>query len=143
GRDSWVGALQNGLTDEQLEAAFIGSAEYIQNHGGAGAGWIRGMYIDLLGRTPVQSEVDFWVAALQAGQREVAIAYGFAACDEREGIRVRADYGRYLGRQAIQPEVDFWVRVFHAGVKTNEGLVAEFVGSVEYFQGHFNNIADW
>src|SRR5207248_1375539 len=43
----WVTGMQHGLSDEQLEAGFIGSAEYIANHGGQGAGWVTGMYHDL------------------------------------------------------------------------------------------------
>src|SRR5689334_11971551 len=34
----WLAGMQNGLSDEQLEAGFIGSPEYIANHGGQGAG---------------------------------------------------------------------------------------------------------
>src|SRR5262249_4062405 len=98
GLGSWVGALQNGLTDERLEASFIGSPEYIANHGGPGAGWVKGMYQDILGRTPSQSEVDGWVQALNSGVSPQQVAYGFAASAEREGNRVRGDYQTFLGR---------------------------------------------
>jgi hypothetical protein len=48
GLSAWVGKMQAGLTDEQLEAAFIGAPEYIAAHGGAGAGWVQGLYHDIL-----------------------------------------------------------------------------------------------
>jgi hypothetical protein len=135
GLNGWVAALQNALTDEQLEAGFIGSPEYIQAHGGSGPAWIQGMYQDLLGRTPSQSEVDGWVSALRTSLTPTQVAYGFAASAEREGQRVAADYANYLHRTPAQAEVDGWVRTFLAG-STNENVVAGFVGSPEYYKMH-------
>jgi hypothetical protein len=132
GLQAWITAMQAGLTDEQLEAKFIGSGEYIANHCGAGAGWIRGMYHDLLGRSPSDAEVDGWLQALQSGASPEAVAYGFAASGEREAIRVRQDYQTYLGRTPAQSEVDGWVSAFTAGL-TNESLIAGFLGSGEYY----------
>jgi hypothetical protein len=133
GLSAWVAGVQNGLTDEQLEAKFISSPEYIANHGGPGAGWVKGMYVDLLQRTPSDGEVQGWVNALNRGVTPEAVAYGFAASAEREGIRVRNDYFAYLGRTAGQAEVDSWVNAFTHGL-TNEDLVAGFIASDEYFQ---------
>src|SRR5262249_38895323 len=100
GLTNWIGAMQQGLTDETLEAGFIGSPEYIANHGGQGAGWVRGMYKDLLGRDPLQSEVDAWVRALNMGVSTTEVAHGFAASLERESQHVQGNYQRYLGRPA-------------------------------------------
>ena len=128
GLNFWTDQMLNhGLTDEQFEAHFIGSPEYIANHGGQG-GWVNGMYRDLLGRTPTQSEVDGWVAALNNGVTPAQVAYGFSAGAEREGIRVRGDYSIYLGREATQPEVDGWVYAFQHGT-SNEDVIAGFVGA--------------
>jgi V8-like Glu-specific endopeptidase len=145
GLAGWVQAMQNGLTDEQLEAGFIGSTEYINNHGGPGAGWVRGMYQDLLGRTPAQSEVDGWVNALNHGVSPQQVAYGFAASTERETIRVKDDYQTYLGREASQAEIRGWVYAFEHGA-SNEDVVAGFVGSAEYYarpQKGNGNRTDW
>jgi hypothetical protein len=139
----WVSAMQAGLSDEHLEAGFIGSAEYIANHGGAGAGWVTGMYKDLLGRTPSQHEVDLWVAALNGGEPPTQVAYGFAASAEREGQHVTADYNTFLGRPPSAQEVSAWVDAFvHQGV-SNEDVIAGFAGSAEYFQRQGNKPSDW
>jgi len=138
----WVQLMQNGLSDEHLEAGFIGSAEYIADHGGAGAGWVQGMYINLLGRTPAPSEVQYWLSQLAAGETTAAVAYGFAASQEREAQRVQSDYQQFLGRNANSTEVSYWVNVFLNG-GSNEKVVAGFVSSQEYFQEHGNNIVDW
>jgi hypothetical protein len=138
----WINLMQNGLSDEHLEAGFIGSVEYIANHGGAGAGWVQGMYFNLLGRTPAPSEVQYWLSQLASGQSTADIAYGFAASQERESQRVQADYQQYLGRNASPTEVPYWVNVFLSG-SSNEKVVAGFVSSQEYFSQHGNNIVDW
>src|SRR5206468_5703643 len=133
GRNFWVGNMLAGVySDEQVEAFFIGSQEYIANHGGTGAAWVTGMYQDLLGRSPSTAEVQGWVQALNGGTPSTAVALGFAASPEREAQRVRFNYQTYLGRAATQAEVDLWVNGFLGGL-TNEGMVAGFVGSPEYY----------
>jgi hypothetical protein len=101
------------------------------------------MYIDLLNRTPSDQEVNAWLIALQQGMAPADIAYGFAACPEREGIRVQADYQKYLGRSASPVEVAGWVLAFENHSYTNEDVIAGFVGAPEYFQRHYDNIGDW
>jgi hypothetical protein len=138
----WVGLMQGGLSDEHLEAGFIGSTEYITKHGGPGAGWVQGMYVNLLGRTPASLEVQYWLKQLSSGKSTSDVAYGFAASQERESQRVQADYVKYLGRSASASEVSSWVNVFLAG-GSNERVISGFVSSQEYFQGHGGDIVDW
>jgi hypothetical protein len=139
----WLNLMQNqGLTDEQLEAGFIGSQEYIQNHGGTGQNWITGLYMDLLGRPPAAWEVQYWVDNLNNGMNPADIAFGFAASAERESQRVAADYQRYLGRGARSDEIQYWVNIFLNGAN-NEKVIAGFVSSQEYYQEHGNNTVDW
>jgi VCBS repeat-containing protein len=145
GLNAWVSAMQAGMTDEQLEATFISSPEYIANHGGSGAGWVTGMYRDLLGRTPAGAEVNGWVQAMSAGATPRSVALGFAASAEREAARVRQDYQTLLGRTPEAAEVAAWVSAFTGGL-TNEGLVAGFLASSEYYnnpaKGNGDN-RDW
>jgi hypothetical protein len=128
----WVGQMQGGLTDERLEAIFIGAPEYIANHGGTGEAWVRGMYQDLLGRGPDDAGVSYWLDRLAAGARPTDIAFGFAASPEREALRVGEDYQTFLGRSPGQDEVNYWVGQFVRGAN-NETVVAGFMGSVEYY----------
>lgn len=132
GKADWLGQMRNGLRDEQLEAAFIGSTEYIANHGGTSSAWVNGMYVDLLGRTPSQAEVDGWVARLNSGWTPYSVAFGFAASVERESQRVIFNYNHYLRRPPESPEaVNGWVARFQAGL-TNEDMIIGFVASAEY-----------
>src|SRR5207253_7432285 len=90
-------------------------------------------------------EVDGWVQVLNSGVSPQSVALGFAAGAEREGNRVRADYQTFLGRTPTQPEVAGWVNGFLHGL-TNEGLVAGFLSSPEYYnsaaKGKGDNL-DW
>jgi hypothetical protein len=142
GLANWVTAMQNGLTDEQLEAGFIGSPEYIQDHGGTHAAWVVGLYRDLLGRDPDPQGLQDWLAALQRGVSPAQIAYGFAASAEREAQRITADYQKFLGRNPEPGSIPGWVDAFLHGA-SNEDIVAGFVASPEYFQGHYTDLRDW
>lgn len=135
GYNNWLSAMTSGqVSDERLEAQFIGSPEYIANHGGAGAGWVTGMYVDLLKRTPSPLEVSSWVAQLNAGVAASSVAYGFAASAEREALRVRQNYQAFLGRSPAQSEVNAWVDQFVNHGMTNEIMAAYFVASPEYYR---------
>ncbi len=147
GLAGWVQGMKGGfVTDEQLEAFFIGSPEYIASKG-SGPGnwmpWVISMYQDLLGRTPSQSEAQPWVDGLNAGISTTYVAHGFAASPEREHDRVTADYVKYLGRTPTDTEVAQWVNAFVQGQATNEYVIAGFIGSAEYFKKHYNDDADW
>ncbi len=146
GLAGWVQGMLNGLTDEQVEAFFIGSAEYIASKGagpGNWAPWVTGMYQDLLGRTPSLTEEQPWVNYLNGGGSTSYVAYGFAASAERESDRVTADYEKYLGRAPSGAEVQQWVTAFEQGLATNEYVIAGFIGSAEYFQDHGANNVRW
>lgn len=129
----WVDQMKyRGLSDERLEAHFLGSREYIANHGGTGAAWVIGMYQDLLGRTPDDVGLAYWTERLREGVSPLAIAYGFAASEERETQRITADYQLYLGRDLDPEGLRYWVDAFLRGAM-NEDVVGGFVGSEEYY----------
>ncbi len=131
----WTSRMQSGLTDEQLEASFIGSNEYYQHTGGTNPLWVDAMYQDLLGHAPDPSGEVYWVQQLTNGVSRTSVAFGFAASAEREGQHVQQDYQHYLGRTAAASEVNYWVSQFGVGV-TNEAIITGFVASEEYFQKH-------
>jgi hypothetical protein len=135
---TWVTFMQNGMSDAQLEADLVGSAEYVAAHGG-GATWVRGMYQDLLGRTPAQSEINGWLQVLAGGATPTQVAYDIASSLERQALRVTADYTLYLGRSPSAAEVGGWI---NSGL-SNESIIATFLDSVEYFQDHSGNASDW
>ena len=142
GLQNWVSGMQQGLTEEQLEAQFIGSQEYIANHGGSPSAWVTGMYQDLLGRSPDPEGLDAWVHALQTGVNPSTVAHGFAASHEREAQRISDDYVTLLGRSPSAAEVNAWVNTFEHGL-TNDDVQAGFVGSPEFYHAHGGNKVDF
>ncbi|HEV3006827.1 MAG TPA: DUF4214 domain-containing protein, partial [Pirellulales bacterium] len=131
----WVGKLQAGMTDEQLEAAFAGAPEFYQHAGGSDAGWVRAMYGDILGRDADAAGLAFWTSQLAHGGDRSAVVLGFAASPEREGRRVSDDYFTDLGRSADAAGQDYWVNAFENGMH-NEDVIAGFLASDEYYQSH-------
>jgi hypothetical protein len=131
----WVGLMQHGLTDEQAEADFLSSSEFIQGHGGLGAGWVSGLYQELLGRTPSQAELAGWMQVLAGGLSPLAIATAFAVSNEHESGVVTADFQKYLGRAPSASELAAYVSALQHGAG-NEDLIASLVGSAEYSGNH-------
>jgi hypothetical protein len=135
GRTYWVGQLQQGMTDEQLEAAFAGAAEYYQHAGGSDAAWVGAMYVDILGRAADATGLAFWTSQLAHGANRADVALGFAVSLERENQRVEDDYFNDLGRTADDVGLAFWVNAFEHGTR-NEDVIAGLLASDEYYQAH-------
>ena len=138
------------FTDQVIEGYFIGSPEYIADHGGSDSAWIAGMYVSILGRTAAPNEIQYWEGRKQqdlanglgTGQANIDVAQGIVASNASESILVGADYTKYLGRSGSSTEIAYWVNLFLTGY-TNEQVISGFVGSQEFFQDHGNNIVDW
>jgi hypothetical protein len=56
----WVSQMQQGLSDEHLEAYFVGSDEFYRHAGGTDKGWVDAMYQSLLGRPANSAGESFW-----------------------------------------------------------------------------------
>jgi hypothetical protein len=135
GLSYWVGQLQQGMTDEQLEAAFAGASEFYQHAGGTDAGWVSAMYLDILGRAADAGGLAYWTGQLSQGASRAAVAQGFASSVERETQRINDDYFTDLGRAADAAGQSYWVNAFENG-KHNEDVIAGFLASREYYQAH-------
>ncbi len=136
---SWVDqmkAYQNdhtkGLKQEQIEAGFINSKEYIGRFGSVGPAWIDGIYQDLLARAPDANGKAYWLGQLAMGVNPGLVALGFTTSLERLQNRVSDTYLTLLERPADDKGLKFWVDVFNAG-GTTEDINSGFVGSVEYY----------
>ncbi len=143
GQAAWVGKLQEGLTDEKLEAKFLGSPEYIASHGGTGSNWVQGMYQDLLGRPAEPEGLDYWVNRLNGGADPASVAFGFAASAEREGQHVAFNYQHFLGRSPEADGLHYWVDQFVNHGQTNENLAASFLGSDEFLDHYAYSDVLW
>jgi hypothetical protein len=123
---------QQGLRQEQIEAGFLDSQEYLSHFGGANKAWIDGIYRDLLGRAADSTGESYWLGQLGAGVAPTQVALGFATSDERLRDRVTATYWTLLERAPDAAGLNYWVNIFKAG-STTEDINSGFAGSVEYY----------
>jgi hypothetical protein len=93
--------------------------------------WVEKLYSDLLGRSSVTAETDYWVNVIDAGVSMDTIASSFLTSRERRSGFIGEYYQDYLGRQVDAAGLDFWLGVWDA---TNgpEVVRAGLIGSGEY-----------
>jgi phosphatidylinositol-3-phosphatase len=147
GLQFWTTQMQNGLTDQQLEAGFIASDEFYATAGkqnpnlSPDAAWVNAVYQLLLGRAPDQTGSSYWngqLASLEASgqtavQARTQVAVRIAESQENNSDLINADYFHYLGRTADQGGLQYWLGQFANGA-TNEDVIAGFTGSAEYYK---------
>jgi subtilisin family serine protease len=97
GLNAWVRRMQAGLTDAQLEAAFLGSVEYYAAAGGTDGAWVQALYRDALGRAADPSGEAHWAQRLVGGASRAEVALGVTASAERAVRAVEACYATYTG----------------------------------------------
>ncbi|HLJ94497.1 MAG TPA: DUF4214 domain-containing protein [Gemmataceae bacterium] len=61
----WVNALEHGMSDEQVVAAFVGSDEFYAAHGSSSQSWLTGAYQFIFQRDPDTGGFNYWDARLQ------------------------------------------------------------------------------
>jgi guanyl-specific ribonuclease Sa len=124
--------VRRPLTVEALEDRSVPDA----------AGFVRGLYHDLLHRTPQEAEVDGWVNRVGAGLSHDEAAAAFTGSPEyRLGV-IREDYRLLLGRVPMAGEEKLWLLGLQYGLTL--GQVQEAIlASTEYYQDHGSNTEDW
>jgi hypothetical protein len=108
----WVNDLVAGDTEEHALASILGTPEYVARaaalNGGGNAGFIQGLYTQLLGRAASQAEVSYWLSVLpQRGPGGVAAF--FVRSPEFRTDQVAADYTTLLHRSGSASDIAFWV----------------------------------
>src|SRR5262249_16767288 len=100
GSSGWLGAMQRGLTEQQVLADLLISDEYYANHGGTNAGWVTGLYHNLLNRDPDAPGLNLWLQDMQNGLSRAAVAAGIENSQEAFTLDVSNAYHNILGRSA-------------------------------------------
>jgi PKD repeat protein len=130
---AWLGLAQAGTSAEQLKADFLGSSEFYQKEGSTAAGWLNGVYQDVLGRAVDPQGLAVWSGLLQAGVSRTDVARAIVTSREAHGLLVAAVYQQLLNRNPSSAEVSAWVTTLGQGV-SQERFVAAVAGSGEYYQ---------
>src|SRR5207244_2459114 len=71
------------------------------------------------------------------------LAQNLATSTEYDSNLVAGYYSRYLGRTASAAELSFWVPALAQGKSTDEDVLAQIVGSDEYYRNHGGSDASW
>lgn len=107
----WVEQLVAGASEEQVLTSLLSSVEYrsraARANGGGDAGFVRGLYRQLLGRDGSASEVAAWVSRLPA-LGAVGVVASFVRSVEYRSWQVKAGYTRLLRRSANANEAQSW-----------------------------------
>jgi hypothetical protein len=138
----WVGAMQQGLSVNQVSADILSSSEFNSRAGHSPQAWVNAVYQNFLSRSPDAAGQAYWLKTLGSGASENAIALAFANSPEHEALVVQSNYQKYLGRTGSTAEVSYWVNSFESGV-SNTQIAAGFLGSQEYYLKQNDNPTTW
>ncbi|HEV3444279.1 MAG TPA: DUF4214 domain-containing protein [Gemmataceae bacterium] len=125
-------ALGAGATVEQVEEIVIGSQEYFQLNGSTNAGFLTGLYRDVLNRSPDAGGLFAFTQALQAGLSRSAVAAVLFGSQEFRNDLVALDYQTDLGRNADPAGAAGFVLALNSGA-TDQAVLAAILGSPEAF----------
>lgn len=143
-RGYWAGVIQSGLTDEQVFARIIGSAESYEKNGNEDRTWLSGLYRQLLQRDADAGGLDFFQQVLLTASANNRVAVTTALLTSAEGLRseVQGIYRSYLRRDGSDNEIGYWVNVRQQGA-TAEQVQAAILASDEYLQKAGGSIEAW
>ncbi|MEX2560496.1 MAG: SdrD B-like domain-containing protein [Pirellulales bacterium] len=114
---------------ESVQARIIASAEFYQSAGGTDADWVAALYQNLLNRSALPAEIDFWTGRLAATSR-AEVVMGFVTSDEHRGGQIQAWYTSYLGRPIDAAGLAHWLVQLRHG-ETQETVQAKLLASLE------------
>jgi len=132
GLATFVNALGAGTTDEQVLALLLGSPEYLQRNGNTTSGFLDALYLNVLGRQIDPSGDATFTAQLNAGVSRQTVALEILTSKEYYTRLVNQAYQTYLHRAADGPGLANWEAALQNGSVTDQGFLANLIGSQEY-----------
>jgi hypothetical protein len=123
----WTAQLRSGLSDEQLEAAVLGSPEFFDRSGGSKSSFLNGLYEVLLGRPADPS-----AQAAFSGFTDQQVASTVLSSQEYRRDLVNGWFLRFLRHAPGESAASFFVNALGAG-DTDEQAIAALLASDEYF----------
>lgn len=64
GASTWIQDMRTGSTPNDVLGGVLSSDEYFTRAGGNRVGYVRQLYMDVLGREPLPAEINYWVGRL-------------------------------------------------------------------------------
>jgi hypothetical protein len=132
-----INAFRSGATLAQIANNFTLSPEFLVAYGALNnAQFVALLYQNILGRAPVQSEIDFHVARLVAGATRGEVLIGFSESPEYQAaigseVYVTMMYVGMLRRAPEPAGLSYWVAYIDGG-SSGQALISGFLNAAEY-----------
>ena len=134
--------LALGSSDAEVQATILGSNEFYAHEGATAAGFVTGLYQNLLDRNPDAGGLAYWSSIIASGAAtRSAVAAAILATAEAKATQVAEWYQTDLGRTTAinllknDPGVLSWAQRLTSG-STPESVEAAILSSVEYLKAH-------
>ena len=104
--------------------------------------FITAAYKDVLGRTPADSELNYWIGRMASGMSRVDMANAFNNSDEYRSIKIREAYNRALRRDPEPAGASYWLGALQRGQLSPENVYSTFLATDEMYnvQGGGTNL---
>jgi hypothetical protein len=106
----------------------------------ADAGFVNGLYQNLLNRTPGTPEITFWVQMMLGGVSAQQVATDIWQSPEHRQVEVTQYYASFLGRAPDAAGEAMWVNDFLGGASEVD-VALGFLTSAEYQAAHSTDLA--
>lgn len=88
GAAAWIRALRTGHSADDVLSTILSSQEYFTASGGSSAGFVRQLYLDLIGRPPLPAEINYWAGRLRyESRKDVALTLLLRHPQNFSGVR--------------------------------------------------------
>lgn len=95
--------------------------------------FVRAAYADVLGRTPADSEVNYWVGRIASGMSRTDMANSFNNSDEYRMIKIKEAYNNALRRDPEPEGAAYWLGALQRGQLSPENVYSTFLYMNEMF----------
>jgi hypothetical protein len=95
--------------------------------------FITAAYIDVLGRTPAESELNFWIGRMASGMSRTQMANAFNNSDEYRSIKIREAYNRALRRDPEAAGASYWLGALQRNELSPENVYSTFLATDEMY----------
>jgi hypothetical protein len=132
GRQAWINAMLAGMSETEVERAFLTSDEYVLTHPDSTA-YLFGLYADVLGRQPDPNGLSDWEQAALNGASRADLAQSFLTSEEADVDLLDSYYADYLGRTPEPIGQAGWLGAMTGQLASPASVGEAILASEEYF----------
>lgn len=131
GRAIWVRQFLSGQSEIDVQRGFLMSREYQTAHD-SNPGFLTGLYVDILSRTPDPAGQDVWLRRMNSGVSRAQVAQSFLTSEEAYRQALDRYYSDFLHRPADAVGMGRWATALTSNRTTLEQTAIAFLVSDEF-----------